>query len=253
MPVERDDHLIHSALLEEQPSNEFNLITAFNVRILIQRCSDLDSEIDLSKGLLAQALDQCKAVLSRLSPHLTVHSTITENGVHKAELETDAPRDPASLVPADNERDPSYRSSLQHTAQSRDIFVNQLGVRMRIVQAYNTLPENSSSVAPTEQSNDPADLARVAAAGLNGMVQGQRQESNQQNEALPNSQEDYKDIMNNEQESLARDLLSALADISYVNFEPFDDHYVRSIHLLILITIEASFLGPFPMELHLRC
>ena len=142
------------------------------------------------------------------------------------------------MVPADNERDPNYRYSLQHRAQSHDLFTNQLSVRMRIVQGYNSLLEHSNSVAPTAQSKDQADLARVAAAGLNGMMQGQRQEHDQQNDAVSEFHENFNDTMDNEQEAFTRDLLSALADITYVNFEPFDDHYVRFTHSTLLDTMD---------------
>ena len=231
LPLERDDHRIHSAFAEEQPVNEVDLITAFNSRILTQRSADLDSRSYLSKDHLAQALEQCKAVLAGLPPQLAMQSAKAENGVLKTENDYDAPRDPALMVPSDDERDPHYRYSLQQKSQSRDLFVNQLGIRIRIIQGYNNLSEGSDPTPPTAQSKDPADLARVAAAGLNGMMQGRHRGQTQENGSFANYHNDYDDVIDNEQDTLVRDLLSALADVAFVNIDPLDDHYVCIHHL----------------------
>ncbi|KAL9094398.1 MAG: hypothetical protein Q9165_003248 [Trypethelium subeluteriae] len=225
LPVERDDHRIHLAFVEEQLPDEIDLIRAFNSRVSTQRSVDLDPRSGLSKGPLIQALQQCRAVLAELPPQLTMHGAFLENGLLRAENEADAPRDPAYFIPADNEKDPGYRYTLQHRTQSRDLFVNQLSTRVRIVQGYNSLLESANPIAATAQTKDPGDLARVAAAGLDGMMLGQRQEPGPQNNGNSESHEDFTGLMDDEQDALIIDLLSALADVAYVNFEPFDDHY----------------------------
>ncbi|KAL9070695.1 MAG: hypothetical protein Q9157_005731 [Trypethelium eluteriae] len=247
LPVERDDHRIHLAFVEDQQPEEVDLIRAFNSRVLTQRSVDLDPRSGLSKGPLIQALQQCKAALAELPPQLAMHGASLENGLLKVENDADAPRDPAFFIPADNEKDPNYRYTLQHKTQSRDLFVNQLSTRVRIVQGYNSLLETENPIAPTAQSKDPGDLARVAAAGLDGMMQGQRQEPGLQNNGNPESHEDYTGVMDDEQDALIIDLLSALADVAYVNFEPFDDHYVSSLRNLSYMLLSPHFVRKRPL------
>ena len=230
LPLERGDHQIHSGFLDEQPANEFELITAFNARILTQRSVDLDIQAGLTKARLTEALERCKAASRRIPPQLLAYSTGIENGIPQAAHDLDTPRDPALMIPAENERDAAYRSSLQHKIQGRDLFVIQLAVRMRIIQAYNSLSQSPNSVSASAQSNSPTDLARVAAAGLDGMMQGQRQERGHRNGGTSANNDDSDGDMDAEQEIVVRDLLSALADVSHVNIEPFGDHYVRLPH-----------------------
>ncbi|KAI9685005.1 MAG: hypothetical protein M1822_005397 [Bathelium mastoideum] len=247
LPMEPDDDRVRSAFVEEHLTNEADLITAFNARVHIQQSLDLDPRNGLSRITLIQGLEQCKALSHELPSHLVMRKTGVKNGVSKTETERETPRDPALMVPSADEKDPVHQTLLQHRMQSRDLFRTQLSIRTHIILLYSSLVEDPNSALSTAQSKDPADLARVAAAGLNGMMQGQRQDQNQTNGSLPNYREDANGVVDDEQHVLVRDLLWALADVSYVNIEPFGDHFVSTLRNLSYMLLSPHFLQKGPL------
>jgi hypothetical protein len=236
LPAEVDDFCIFTTHIEPQPPGLLPKITGFNANVRVFcSCNSLATmemawgidavvDWDRQRRVMHESLRRCKSAVSDLPPELTVDTTRGpfesaghQNGhsiypnLSSANMFR-AASDPPINSPPQNDLDRSQHATrqTQYEIQKANIYASSLATRSYIIEKYWNLWEARNRIRHCP------DSPGITAAGIDQMLPQQ----------LMYSDEDVDREMQQERESIVRDLLIVLSSINEVNMEPNGHSFV---------------------------
>ncbi|KAI9696625.1 MAG: hypothetical protein M1820_008074 [Bogoriella megaspora] len=235
LPSERDDPWLHSPHVPEQARFATPVIVALNAKSRMLKNANLKSTSQ-SFSTFTQLIEQCKATISTLPAELSAPSR--DHAPFFQGSENNAPRDPALMNPVDIEGDLNYRRQIHYYIQARDLQTTSYKTRIQLLRSFDRSHDRPASPPPVAQSNDPGELARVAAAGLDGLLRDQNGRDVRNGDTGSNTTATEEEVAA-EWNSITKDICSALGDAKHINTEPHDDYYTTGLRYLAYLLISA--------------
>lgn len=244
LPAEVDDFCIYPTHIEPQPVGLLPMIAGFNANVRaytsytslsIMETSwgeDVIVDWDRQRRVLHESLRRCKDAMSQLPPQLLVHprhhtgrSYDHSNGpsTYPGFAQPHMSKDPASSLMSPTHRTEDHqnveqRRDMQYEIQKANIYASSLSTRSYIVEKYWNLRDTRSRSHVSSHPNSPTPGTGITAAALDGLMP-----------RPPTSNPDtIEQEMQQERESIVRDLLVVLSSIDEVNMEPNADSFVSA-------------------------